>query len=896
MSKKSYKPINMTRSLFKTVSVAATVGLIVLGLGIFLIFERFISSLPDVTNLKSFHHEVATQVFSDEGTLIGEFTTERRYPVQFEAIPKHVIQAFLAAEDAKFYEHGGVDFGGIGRAIISNILKGRYAQGGSTITQQVARSILLTRKKELSRKVKEMILAYRMEKELSKNEILALYLSEIYLGHGAFGIEAAARNYFNKHVQQLTVAEASILAGLPQRPNEWDPFRNPYLAKRRQRYVLKRMADEKFITEEQAAAALNEPLRLYALEELNNKAAPYFTEYVRQYLMSKYGSENVLSQGFKVYTTVRYDFQKQAELSMDKGLRAVDQRLGWRGVKNRVASAEELAKLLDDVHGKVIEKITRVRVLAATTEQTQKRLDYDLQMFQAKGSPYFGTTPVAEGQYYTGVVGDIDDTRGFAHVWVGHTTVVLPLATMDWVKIEEKPIKAISQVLHPNDIITVKVAKIDRKNAMALATLEQEPEVQGAMLSYDVQSGMVRAMVGGRDFELSKFNRALHAKRQVGSTFKPLIYAAAIDKGFSPASVVTDSPLVFKFDGKVDADSQGEDWRPRNYEGKFVGDIPLRLALIRSMNIPTVKVLNEITIDYGIQYARTLGITAALPRDLSIGLGSWSSSLEEIMRAYAIFPRLGKPVVLNYIKKVLDEKGQVLEELPAEHPGNAPELKDLTPPSANPDLAQQGLVISPQTAYVMTDMLKGVIREGTGHGASSVPASVAGKTGTSNDQRDAWFVGYTPYLVSGVWVGFDKDKPLDTGETGGRAAAPIWAEFMTSAVKYYPKNDFPIPDDIVFAYINKDTGHLASAVDPRRVRTAFKVGTVPNRDSSNLPRIGEPGTTRVNPLAAIPRPSNTPGATPGTPAPASQGGAQEDQPSTEKQEDTGDFLREGYNN
>ncbi len=886
----------MTRSLFKTISVAATVGLILFGLGVFLLFERFISSLPDVASLKNFHHEVATQVFSDEGQLIGEFTTERRYPVQFEAIPKHVIQAFLAAEDAKFYEHGGVDFAGIARAVISNVLKGRYAQGGSTITQQVARSILLTRKKELSRKVKEIILSYRMEKELSKNEILALYLSEIYLGHGAFGIEAAARNYFNKHVQQLTVAEASILAGLPQRPNEWDPFRNPYLAKRRQRYVLKRMAEEKFITEAQANEALNEPLKLYALEELNNRAAPYFTEYVRQYLMSKYGSENVLSQGFKVYTTVRYDLQKDAENSMDRGLRAVDKRLGWRGVKSRIGSPEELAKYLDDVHGKVIEKITRVRVLASNVDANQKKLDYDLSMFQAKGSPYFGATPVAEGQFYNGVVADVDDSRGIAHVWIGHTTVTLPFSAMDWVKIDERPVRALSQVLHPNDMIEVKVDKIDRRANQATATLEQEPEVQGAMLSYDVQTGMVRAMVGGRDFDTSKFNRALHAKRQVGSTFKPLVYAAAIDKGFSPSSVVTDSPLVFKFENKLDADSQGEDWRPRNYSGKFEGDIPLREALIHSMNIPTVKVLNEITIDYGIQYARTLGITAALPRDLSIGLGSWSSSLEEIMRAYAIFPRLGKPVVLNYIKKVEDEKGQVLEELPAEHPGNAPDLKDLPPPSSNPDLAQQGLVISPQTAYVMTDMLKGVIREGTGHGASAVPAPVAGKTGTSNDQRDAWFVGYTPYLVSGVWVGFDKDKPLDVGETGGRAATPIWAEFMTSAVRYYPKNDFPIPDDIVFAYVNKDSGHLASAVDPRRVRVAFKVGTVPNRDSSNLPRIGEPGTTHVNPVAANPNPTAGSVGSPGSPAPASQGTAGEAPPAPEKQDDTGDFLREGYQN
>jgi len=865
-------PADMMRGVLKTASVAILVAGLVVVAAIFIFVHRVVSGLPEVSTLKNFHHDLTTEIFSDDGRKVGEFRTERRYPVQFETIPKHVINAFLAAEDSKFYEHGGIDYAGIARALVSNLLRGRYAQGGSTITQQVARSILLTRKKELTRKVKEVILAWRIEKELTKNEILNLYFSEIYLGHGAYGIGAAALNYFGKKVDELSLAEASLLAGLPQRPNEWDPFRNPYLAKRRQLYVLKRMRDEKFVNEKEYNEAAAQPLRLVELEDLTNDAAPYFTEYVRLYLMNKYGSEAVLSQGFKVYTTVRYDYQKSAERSLDRGLREVDKRLGWRGVTKSVKTPEESDTFLAGIHEEVLDKITRMRVLSADVDPKTKKLAHDMTVFQQANSPYYGPTPLFEGGHYRALVSDIDDTKGIARARVGQSIVVLPVATMDWVKVADKPIKQISQILKPGDVIQVKVEKIDRKDGLILSSLEQEPDIQGAILSYDIATGMVLAMVGGRDFLESKFNRALQAKRQVGSTFKPIIFAAAIDKGFSPSSIVTDAPLVFKFEGKLDADSQGEDWRPRNYSGKFEGDIPLRLALIRSMNIPTVKLLNEITIDYGIEYARTLGITATLPRDLSIGLGSWSSSLEEIMRAYAVFPRLGKPITLHYIKKVVDGNGKVLEEMPAER---LPSAVTHAPAVANPELAANGLVISPQTAYVMTDMLKGVVREGTGRPAAGIAASIAGKTGTSNDHRDAWFVGYSPNVMTGVWVGFDKDKPLDPGETGGKAAAPIWLEYMQRVVKDYPSAEFPIPDNIAFAYVDRDTGRLASASSPHRVRVAFKVGSLPNRLGDNLPRIGEPGVRATS--------TTQPGVDPTAPT----------EPAASKEE-TSDFIREGY--
>lgn len=882
------KPQNLMRGLFRTVSVVALFAVLTVVISGGLFFFSLIKDLPDVTKLKEFRHSHATQVFDADGRRIGEFTTERRYPVQFEAIPKHVIRAFLAAEDSKFYEHKGIDYAGIARAVLSNVVRGHYAQGGSTITQQVARALLLnSKKKEITRKIREMVLAWRMEKELTKNEILNLYLSEIYLGHGAFGIGAAAQNYFGKKVEELDIAEGAMLAGLPQRPNDWNPFHNPMQAKKRQAYVLERMVKERFIEPKDQAAALAEPLKLHIVEDINNTAAPYFTEFVRQWLMSKYGSDKVLTAGLSVYTTVKYDYQKQAERVLLKGLREVDKRLGWRGVKTHVEN-DKTAEFLAQTHEEIVGKLTPIRVLPSSFDGPAKKLTYDLTPFHEQRDRFFGATPVEEGSYYTALVTQVDEGANRALVQIGQTGALLPFSGLEWVKIKDKPVKRVAEVVKPGDVIQVKVDKIDRKLGVVQTALEQDPEIQGALLSYDIATGDVQAMVGGTNFEKSKFNIALQAKRQVGSTTKPVLYAAAIDKGFSPASIVTDSPIVFKHE-ELDADNQGEDWRPHNYGGTFEGDIPLRLALIRSMNIPTVKLLNEITVDYGISYMRKLGITAVLPRDLSIGLGSWSSSLEEVTRAFAVFPRLGKPLQLNYIKKVVDGEGKVLVDF-SNGTGEVAKLPDPTPtgkgeavaaaPSPTPEPGlQNGEVISPQTAYVMTDMLKGVVREGTGRPAFLGTVPVAGKTGTSNDHRDAWFIGYTPFVMTGVWLGYEKDKPLTPAETGGKSAAPIWAEYMTRIVKDYPKNDFPIPDDVVFANIDKHTGKLVNASAPNHVRVAFRAGGVPNSNNDNLPRVGEPGTTRAAAASSTVTDPN-----PATHFPDE----------SKKDPETDDYLRQGY--
>ncbi len=877
------------RATFRTVSLVALFGIGGGLLAVTTVFFSLLKGLPDVASLKVYRHSHATEVYSADGHKIAEFTTERRYPVVFEKIPQHVIQAFLAAEDSGFYRHKGIDFTGIARAAVSNLLRGHYAQGGSTITQQVARALLLnSKKKEITRKVREMVLAWRMERELSKNEILDLYLSEIYLGHGAFGIGAAARNYFGKNVEDLTLAEGSILAGLPQRPNDWNPFHNPHLAKRRQQYVLKRMVEDGFVEPKVAAEAYGQIVKLTATKDINLTEAPFFTEAVRQYLMGKYGSERVLTEGLRVETTLNFAHQKQADRAILKGLREVDKRLGWRGAIKNLDSSHT-SEFLETQHLEVLRDVVSTRLLPASFDEKspKKELIFDLSTIQGANSPYFGATPVKEGEIYQTLITDLDPKKNTAKAWIGQTQAAISASGYDWVKIDSRAPKNIGDVFKNGDVVWTRVDKLDRKTGQISLVLEQEPEIQGALLSFDHATGDVIAMVGGTDFEKSKFNIALQAKRQVGSTFKPVLYAAALDKGFSPASIVTDSPIVFKFEGGLDADNTGEDWRPHNYTGTFEGDIPLRLALIRSMNIPTVKLLNELTVDYGIEYARRMGITSPLPRDLSIGLGSWSSSLDELTRAFAIFPRLGKPVALRLVRKVMDDAGKVIEEAsadssPAPSPSKSPSQASMSPKTAQSTLAMEqqlapGEVISAQTAYVMTDMLKAVVREGTGRPAAAVPGSVAGKTGTSNDHRDAWFIGFTPGVMTGVWVGYLKDKPLAPGETGGKAAAPIWVNYMQNVVKDYPQNDFPVPEDIVFAYIDKQTGKLASTNSNHRVRVAFKTGMVPNSRGDNLARVGEPGTMRAAAATTV------------DPNPATR--FPEDNP---KEEDTDDYLRQGY--
>ncbi|NBV51666.1 hypothetical protein EBR78_10685, partial [bacterium] len=465
------------RKFFQTFSLLVLSLFVVVALGGLGVLYYITSGLPPVSQLKDFQHAHATEVFSDEGKKIGEFTTERRYPVEFKKIPQHVIHAFLSAEDAHFFDHKGIDLNSIARAVWSNVVRGRYAQGGSTITQQVARALLLeSKKKVITRKLREMVLAYRMERELSKQEILSLYLAEIYLGHGAYGIGAAARNYFHKSVSDLTVAEASLLAGLPQRPNDWNPFHHPDLAKKRQSYVLRRMVDDKHLEEEEAKTVFAEPIRLFPLVDVNNTEAPYFVEYVRQHLMTKYGSEEVLKQGFKVYTTVNYEFQKAAERSLHRGVREVDKRAGWRGVAQHLNSQSEKDEWRAQVHRKVLDELNPPRVLPGdAAERALKVLDIDLSPYGAKASNFVGDTPVKVGGYYPALVIEVDSQKNEAEIRIGLTSGKITLEPSQWILIQGRPLERLNDVISEGDVISVKVEQVDKQRGIALCAIDQDP-------------------------------------------------------------------------------------------------------------------------------------------------------------------------------------------------------------------------------------------------------------------------------------------------------------------------------------------------------------------------------------------------------------------------------------
>ncbi|RLB07896.1 MAG: penicillin-binding protein [Deltaproteobacteria bacterium] len=768
---------------------------LLVGVGTYLYFSF---TLPPIKSLEDYKPSIITQVFSDDGELIGEFYREYRIVVPIERIPKILSQAFVAAEDAKFYQHKGISYLGILRAIAKNIMAGRIIQGGSTITQQVVRSLLLTRERTLSRKIREILLAHRIEKYLTKEEILYIYLNQIYLGHGNYGVEAAARDYFGKGVEELNLAEAALLAGLPRAPEKYSPLHHLPQAKKRQAYVLGRMVEDGYITKEEAEQAYQAPLEIKARKNKYLNVAPYFTEFIRMYLQEKYGEDLLYNQGLRVYTTLDLKMQQAAQEALQKGLRALDKRQGYRG-PDMVLKKDEIAAFCQEMAKKLLK------------------------------------SPITVGKTYLGVVTGISKAKKRVWVRIGEVRGYIPFETMRWARSPNPEVdykaailKDPSGVLKVGYVIQTKVKDILPKGLLKLE-LEQEPEVQGAILSIELPTGYVRAMVGGRNFLQSQFNRALQAHRQPGSAFKPIIYAAALDKGFTPASIIIDSPVIY-----YDA-LKGDNWKPKNFEERFYGPTTLRTALTHSRNVVTIKLLRDIGIPYAIEYARKLGIESPLAPNLSLALGSSEVTLLELVRAYAVFAARGHLIKPIFIKKILDRDGNILEEnhpLPLEE-----DLKTEEGDIVEEDLKgeQEGFypqVISAQTSYIMTNLLEGVIKNGTGWRARGLGRPCAGKTGTTNEYTDAWFVGYTPDLITGVWVGFDEKKPLGRFETGSRAASPIWVSFMKKALEAKPVKNFPIPEGIVFAKIDPTTGLLAPPGEKEAIFECFKEGTQPTTFAS----------------------------------------------------------------
>ena len=747
--------------------------------GVFFYLGR---DLPKISSLKDYHPSVITTVLSDDNQKIAEFYKERRIVVPLKDIPKQLQQAFIAAEDARFYKHQGIDLISIMRAFFKNLEAGTIVQGGSTITQQVTKSFLLTPERSYKRKIKEAILAYRIDKIFSKEDILYLYLNQIYLGHGAYGVEAAAENYFGKSVNELNLAECAILAGLPQAPSRYSPFHYPEKAKQRQIYVLNRMVSEGYITDLQASEAINTELDIQPRRNWYLEKVPVYTEDIRRYVEKKYGEDALYTQGLKIYAAVNVGMQKAARTQIQEGLKALDRRQGYRGPLQQLKTDE----------------------IESFSQQIEKE--------QA-------LHPLAPGVVTKGVVIDIDDKAGKVTVRMGGQRGVIAIDDMRWarkpnpdVPYYQARLSRPSQALFLGDVIQVEAKEHDPKTDLWKLSLDQTPAAQAALLCIEAGTGLVKVMIGGLDFTQSQFNRAIQSRRQPGSAFKPVIYAAALDKGYTPATVIIDSPIVLK------DEEHDFTWKPKNYGKKFYGPTLLREALAKSRNVVTIKILQDIGIDYVIDYAQKLGIESPLHRDLSIALGSSGVSLLEIVQAYSIFANQGYLVQPAFITKIEDRNGNILEEM-------------------NPVRKK---VIEESTAYIMTSLLEGVVKFGTARRIRALHRPVAGKTGTTNNLYDAWFVGYTPRYITGVWVGFDQERSLGAGETGSRAASPIWLGFMQEILKNEPVRIFQVPEGVVFAKIDADTGKLPIPESKHTVFECFKEGTVPTEYTAKPGAVTEP--------------------------------------------------------
>lgn len=758
------------RLLLVLFALVVVVGAAVLG-----VVARYAAELPRVEVLRDYNPSLVTKVYAADGSVIGEFFVERRVIIPLSRVPKILQDAFVAAEDATFFEHHGLNFKAVLRAVVRNVLAGGVVQGASTITQQVARNMFLSSKRRLARKIKEAILAYRIEKHFTKQDILGLYLNHIYLGQGAYGVQAAALTYFGRPVDQLNLLESAVLAGLPKAPTAYSPAQHPERALKRAGYVLTRMTETGAITREMAKAASSMTMGLQTVGR--GKRGAYFLEFVRRALDKSYGTDAVYRGGLEVRTTLDPRLQAAAEDALRAGLRAVDKRRGWRGSATRLGTADA----------------TKIEELILSLDSWPVLL--------------------AEGDIVPAVVRDVSEREALVRVGPGEG--VLPVAEMRWVygQGQEKRMKSPRQVLRAGDLLMVRVLEPGGPGVRARVALEQVPDVEGALLCQDVQTGAVLAMVGGFDFARNQFNRAVQARRQPGSAFKPLIYAAALESGeWTPASIIDDSPV--EFEHRDDA-AKVKVWRPANFEQEFYGPTRLRVALNHSRNVVTIKLMQAVGVQKVVAVAQRMGIASPLAPDLTLALGSSAVSLQELTTAYGAIAAGGVRHDPLTILSVKDRTGRLLEE----HVSTSTE------------------VLSHESAHVLTSMLQTVVSDGTGWRVKKLGRPVAGKTGTTNDYVDAWFMGFTPDLVTGVWVGLDRNESLGWHETGSRAAIPIWLDFMTAAVEGRPAAVFPVSPGVVFAKIDPESGVLASPESFDAIVEVFRAGTVPTEVAPRQPAL-----------------------------------------------------------
>ena len=685
--------------------VGATAGLLLV----------YSTDLPQVGELEHYRPSSITELYDDQGRTIGSFALQRRVVASYDDYPQILRQALISIEDKDFYRHWGVNVWRIAGAAYRDIRSGGRVQGASTLTMQLARNLFLSPDRSFHRKIQEALLAVQIERRFTKPQIFTLYANQIYLGHGVYGFEAASEFYFSKPAKKLTLDEAALLAGLPKSPIYYSPIAHPDHALKRRNLVINPMLEDGMITAEQAAAARDLPLRLTVAHDPDS-LAPYFVEEIRRYLEGKYGSDQVHEGGLKVYTSLNMDMQRAANAAVLDGLATYERRHGWRGRLQNVLTGD-----------------------AALTSYQHPDWDSEPEVNSYVHALVVGVSPISTA------------------IKFGRYSAALVPSDLAWTH------HKIQNTLVRGDIVYVKVLSLSA-DGKARVSLEEDSGAQGALVTIDNATGEIKAMVGGRDFSLSKFNRTTQALRQVGSSFKPYVYTAAIDRGASPDDTIVDAPVTFPM-------PSGPPYEPHNYDEKFEGTITLRRALAQSRNIPALKLADSVGIKTVIEYARRFGITSSIPPYLPVALGAVEVTPIEQTSAFSVFPNDGVHITPRYLTKVTDYEGRTLEE-------NFPDIKD---------------VISAHTARIMTSMLREVVLHGTATAASSLKYPLAGKTGTTNNFTDAWFVGFSPTITCGVWLGYDEKKFLGAKESGARAALPIWMDFMKAALAGKDPGEFQPP-------------------------------------------------------------------------------------------------------
>jgi penicillin-binding protein 1A len=767
-------------TLLFVVGVAAAAGLL----------WHFSKDLPDYSQLQDYEPPVMTRVHAADGSLVAEYAKERRLYIPIQAVPKLVINAFLSAEDKNFYEHGGLDFGGILRASFSylqNFGSNRHPQGASTITQQVAKNFLLSNEVSFQRKIKEALLALKIERTYSKDKILELYLNEIYLGFGAYGIASASLTYFDKSVHELSLAEAAYLAALPKAPNNYNPFRQRERALERRNWVLDQMAQNGFAKPADVEKAKRQPLNVVQrASSARIFAAEYFAEEVRREIYDRYGEKKLYEGGLSIRTTLDTKYQMLARKVLTNGLVRYDEVHGWRGPVMQIDIKGDWGTKLADVKALTDVAPWRIAVVLETGDQTAR---IGLQPDREPGGAVSNERPVG----------------------------ILPLEGMKWAKVKNKTPTKVSQVLSPGDVIYVEPAK-----TAGQFRLHQIPEVSGAIVVMDPSTGRVLAMVGGFSYDQSQFNRATQALRQPGSSFKPIVYAAALDNGYTPSTLVLDAPI------EIDQGAGQGVWQPENYEKNFYGPSTLRFGIEHSRNVMTVRLAQDVGMPLIAEYAKRLGVYDELPPYLSFALGAGETTLLRMVTAYSMFDNGGRRIKPTLIDRIQDRYGHTIYKHDEREckDCNAAKWADQPEPTLI-DRSEQ--VLDPMTAYQITSIMEGVVIRGTGTVLRDVGKPVAGKTGTTNDEKDAWFIGFTPDLAVGVYMGYDKPKHLSFpgGGTGGHLSAPIVRDFLKEALAGKPAVPFRVPPGIKLVRVDLKTGLRAGPGTEKPILEAFKPGTAP---------------------------------------------------------------------